>query len=84
ENTGHGSPLPKLKHGGPGRAGGGEELGGLRAVKHYLQRCAVQGSPTMISAVTGEYQRGGAVTESEVHPFRRYFEDVEVGMSLLT
>ena len=61
KSTGHGSPLPKLKHGGPGRAGGGEELGGLRAVKHYLQRCAVQGSPTMISAVTGEYQRGGAV-----------------------
>ncbi len=84
ENTGHGSPLPKLKHGGPGRAGGGEELGGLRAVKHYLQRCAVQGSPTMISAITGEYQRGGAVTESDIHPFRRYFEDVEVGMSLLT
>jgi oxepin-CoA hydrolase/3-oxo-5,6-dehydrosuberyl-CoA semialdehyde dehydrogenase len=76
ENTGHGSPLPKLKHGGPGRAGGGEELGGLRAVKHYLQRCAVQGSPTMLAAVTGEYQRGGAVIESEVHPFRRYFEDV--------
>jgi len=84
ENTGHGSPLPKLKHGGPGRAGGGEELGGLRAVKHYLQRCAVQGSPTMLGAITGEYQRGGAVTESEVHPFRRHFEDVEVGMSLLT
>ncbi len=84
ENTGHGSPLPKLKHGGPGRAGGGEELGGLRAVKHYLQRCAVQGSPTMIGAVTGEYQRGGAVIESEIHPFRRHFEDVEVGMSLLT
>ncbi|WP_374658330.1 phenylacetic acid degradation bifunctional protein PaaZ [Inhella sp.] len=84
ESTGHGSPLPKLKHGGPGRAGGGEELGGLRAVKHYLQRCAVQGSPTMLGAVTGEYQRGGAVVESEVHPFRRYFEDVVVGQSLLT
>ena len=84
ESTGHGSPLPKLKHGGPGRAGGGEELGGLRAVKHYLQRCAVQGSPTMMGAVTGEYQRGGAVIESDIHPFRRYFEDVQVGMSLLT
>ena len=84
ESTGHGSPLPKLKHGGPGRAGGGEELGGLRSVKHFLQRCAVQGSPTMMSAVTGEYQRGGAVTESDIHPFRRHFEDVEVGMSLLT
>lgn len=84
ESTGHGSPLPKLKHGGPGRAGGGEELGGLRSVKHFLQRCAVQSSPTMLSAVTGEYQRGGAVIESEIHPFRRHFEDVEVGMSLLT
>ena len=84
ESTGHGSPLPKLKHGGPGRAGGGEELGGLRAIKHYLQRCAVQGSPTMLGAVTGEYQRGGAVIESEVHPFRRHFEDVVVGQSLLT
>jgi oxepin-CoA hydrolase/3-oxo-5,6-dehydrosuberyl-CoA semialdehyde dehydrogenase len=58
ESTGHGSPLPLLKHGGPGRAGGGEELGGLRAVKHYLQRAAVQGSPTMLAAVTGEYVRG--------------------------
>ena len=58
ESTGHGSPLPLLKHGGPGRAGGGEELGGMRAVKHYLQRAAVQGSPTMLAAVTGEYVRG--------------------------
>jgi oxepin-CoA hydrolase/3-oxo-5,6-dehydrosuberyl-CoA semialdehyde dehydrogenase len=84
ESTGHGSPLPMLKHGGPGRAGGGEELGGIRAVKHYLQRTAVQGSPTMIAAVTGEYLRGAAVNESEVHPFRRYFEDLQIGDSLLT
>lgn len=84
ESTGHGSPLPMLKHGGPGRAGGGEELGGIRAVKHYLQRAAVQGSPTMLTAVTGEYVRGGAVNESEVHPFRRYFEELQVGDSLLT
>jgi oxepin-CoA hydrolase/3-oxo-5,6-dehydrosuberyl-CoA semialdehyde dehydrogenase len=84
ESTGHGSPLPALKHGGPGRAGGGEELGGLRAVKHYLQRAAVQGSPTMLTAVTGEYVRGGAVHESEVHPFRRWFDDLRVGDSLLT
>lgn len=84
ESTGHGSPLPYLKHGGPGRAGGGEELGGLRAVKHYLQRAAVQGSPTMLTAVTGEYVRGGAVNESDVHPFRRHFEDLQVGDSLLT
>ena len=61
DSTGHGSPLPQLKHGGPGRAGGGEELGGIRAVKHFLQRAAVQGSPTMLGAVTGEYVRGGAV-----------------------
>jgi len=84
DSTGHGSPLPQLKHGGPGRAGGGEELGGIRAVKHFLQRTAVQGSPTMLSAITGEYVRGGAVREAEVHPFRRHFEDLQVGDSLLT
>jgi oxepin-CoA hydrolase/3-oxo-5,6-dehydrosuberyl-CoA semialdehyde dehydrogenase len=84
ESTGHGSPLPQLKHGGPGRAGGGEELGGARAVKHYLQRAAVQGSPTMLAAVTGEHVRGAAVRESEVHPFRHYFEDLQIGDSLLT
>lgn len=84
ESTGHGSPLPALKHGGPGRAGGGEELAGLRAVTHYLQRCAVQGSPSMLTAVTGEYVRGGAVKEGEVHPFRRYFEELQIGESLLT
>lgn len=84
ESTGHGSPLPVLKHGGPGRAGGGEELGGLRAVKHYLQRTAVQGSPTMLMAVTGEYVRGAKVYETEVHPFRRYFDELKIGESLLT
>ncbi len=84
ESTGHGSPLPMLKHGGPGRAGGGEELGGIRAVKHYLQRAAVQGSPTMLAAVTGEYVRGAKVIETEVHPFRRHFEDLKIGESLLT
>ena len=84
DSTGHGSPLPQLKHGGPGRAGGGEELGGIRAVRHFLQRAAVQGSPTMLAAVTGEYVRGAAVRESEIHPFRKHFEDVQVGDSLLT
>ena len=84
ESTGHGSPLPQLKHGGPGRAGGGEELGGVRAVHHYLQRAAVQGSPTMLAAVTGEHVRGAAVRESEVHPFRKHFEDLAIGDSLLT
>ena len=76
ESTGHGSPLPMLKHGGPGRAGGGEELGGIRAVKHYLQRAAVQGSPTMLTAVTGEYVRGAALNEGDVHPFRKHFEEL--------
>lgn len=84
ESTGHGSPLPMLKHGGPGRAGGGEELGGIRAVCHYLQRTAVQGSPTMLAAITGEYVRGAKVIETEVHPFRRYFEDLQINESLLT
>ena len=84
ESTGHGSPLPVLKHGGPGRAGGGEELGGIRAVKHYLQRAALQGSPTMLAAVTGEHIRGAKVNESELHPFRRWYEDLQIGDSLLT
>jgi oxepin-CoA hydrolase/3-oxo-5,6-dehydrosuberyl-CoA semialdehyde dehydrogenase len=84
ESTGHGSPLPPLKHGGPGRAGGGEELGGLRAVTHYLQRCAVQGSPSMLAAVTGEFVRGAKTVETDVHPFRRHFEDLQVGETLLT
>ncbi len=84
ESTGHGSPLPLLKHGGPGRAGGGEELGGLRSVKHYLQRTALQGSPSMIAAVVGEYVRGAKVQESELHPFRKTFDDLAIGDSLLT
>jgi oxepin-CoA hydrolase/3-oxo-5,6-dehydrosuberyl-CoA semialdehyde dehydrogenase len=84
ESTGHGSPLPLLKHGGPGRAGGGEELGGLRAVKHYLQRAAVQGSPTMLSAVTGEHVRGAKLNDDGTHPFRKHFEDLKIGDSLLT
>ncbi|HYP83588.1 phenylacetic acid degradation bifunctional protein PaaZ [Variovorax sp.] len=84
ESTGHGSPLPMLKHGGPGRAGGGEELGGIRAVKHYLQRTAVQGSPTMITAITGEYMRGAKRQEEALHPFRKHFEELAIGDSLLT
>jgi len=84
ESTGHGSPLPMLKHGGPGRAGGGEELGGIRAVNHFLQRAAVQGSPTMLTAVTGEYVRGATLHEGDVHPFRKHFEDLAIGDSLLT
>ena len=84
ESTGHGSPLPMLKHGGPGRAGGGEELGGVRAVKHYLQRAAVQGSPSMLAAITGEYMRGARLHESTLHPFRKHFEELRIGDSLLT
>ncbi len=84
ESTGHGSPLPGLKHGGPGRAGGGEELGGLRAVHHYLQRSAVQGSPTMLAAVAREHVRGARTIDAEVHPFRRHFDELRVGESLLT
>lgn len=84
ESTGHGSPLPQLVHGGPGRAGGGEELGGLRSVKHYMQRTAIQGSPTMLAAIGKQWVRGASVTEDRVHPFRKYFEEIQPGDSLLT
>lgn len=84
QSTGHGSPLPTLVHGGPGRAGGGEEMGGMRGVKHYMQRCAIQGSPTTISAITGIYQQGADYIEADKHPFSYHFEDIEPGMSLLT
>jgi oxepin-CoA hydrolase / 3-oxo-5,6-dehydrosuberyl-CoA semialdehyde dehydrogenase len=84
ESTGHGSPLPMLIHGGPGRAGGGEEMGGLRGLKHYMQRVAVQGSPTMLTAITNVYQPGGKATESSVHPFKKYFEELEIGDQLIT
>lgn len=83
-STGHGSPLPYLVHGGPGRAGGGEEMGGMRGIKHYLQRTAIQGSPTAISAITGVYQPGGEVNYTDKHPFRYHYEDIEPGMSILT
>ena len=83
-STGHGSPLPNLIHGGPGRAGGGEEMGGMRGIKHYLQRCAVQGSPTTLTTVTGIYQPKGAYREAEKHPFAYHWDDIEPGMSLET
>ena len=83
-STGHGSPLPTLVHGGPGRAGGGEEMGGMRGVKHYLQRCAVQGTPTTITEITGIYQAGAAYKPAPKHPFQYHFEDIETGMSLTT
>ncbi len=84
ESTGHGSPMPLLVHGGPGRAGGGEEMGGVRGVQHYLQRTAIQGHPTMITAVTDSFQLGAAYRETEVHPFRKYFEELEIGETIFT
>jgi oxepin-CoA hydrolase/3-oxo-5,6-dehydrosuberyl-CoA semialdehyde dehydrogenase len=79
ESTGHGSPLPHLVHGGPGRAGGGEEMGGIRGVLHYMQRTAVQGSPDVITAVTGRWTRGARELEPGVHPFRKPFHALEIG-----
>ncbi len=84
ESTGHGSPMPMLVHGGPGRAGGGEEMGGKRGVFHYLQRTAIQGSPTTLTAVSSQYQYGGQYIEKTIHPFKQYFEDLEVGETLVT
>ncbi|OIQ28737.1 MAG: phenylacetic acid degradation bifunctional protein PaaZ [Bacteroidetes bacterium MedPE-SWsnd-G2] len=84
ESTGHGSPLPNLVHGGPGRAGGGEEMGGMRGVKHYLQRTAIQGSPTTLTEITGIYQANSAYKEIDAHPFKYHWEDIQPGMSLKT
>lgn len=84
ESTGHGSPMPLLVHGGPGRAGGGEEMGGKRGVLHYLQRTAIQGSPTTITAITNVYQQGAKQNETEVHPFRKYFEDLKISDTVIT
>ncbi len=84
ENTGHGSPLPLLVHGGPGRAGGGEEMGGLRGVKHYMQRVAIQGSPDMITAISQVYQPGATGIDGGAHPFTKYFEELVIGEQILT
>lgn len=84
ESTGHGSPLPLLVHGGPGRAGGGEEMGGKRGVFHYLQRTAIQGSPTTITHILNQYQQGAKQIEKDIHPFRQHFEDLEIGETLIT
>ncbi len=84
ENTGHGSPLPTLVHGGPGRAGGGEEMGGLRGIRHYMQRLAVQGGPTLLTEVTRVYQPGGAGKETAVHPFKKYFEELRIADQITT
>ncbi|MBO6758422.1 MAG: phenylacetic acid degradation bifunctional protein PaaZ [Roseibium sp.] len=83
-STGHGSPLPNLVHGGPGRAGGGEELGGMRAVKHYMQRTAVQGTPRLLSAVTGRWLAGAGATDTSEHPFRKSLAELRIGDQLVT
>jgi oxepin-CoA hydrolase/3-oxo-5,6-dehydrosuberyl-CoA semialdehyde dehydrogenase len=84
ESTGHGSPLPMLTHGGPGRAGGGEEMGGKRGVMHYMQRTALQGNPTTLTRITQQYQPGGDRPEANPHVFRQYFEDLTVGDTVYT
>jgi oxepin-CoA hydrolase/3-oxo-5,6-dehydrosuberyl-CoA semialdehyde dehydrogenase len=84
ESTGHGSPLPHLVHGGPGRAGGGEELGGIRGVMHYMQRTAIQGSPDTIAAVTGRWLRGARPKDPGVHPFRKTFHQLAIGDSFFS
>ena len=84
ESTGHGSPLPHLVHGGPGRAGGGEEMGGVRGVLHYMQRTAVQGSPTVLTSITSEYHTGATPRHDRVHPFRKHFEELDIGETLIT
>lgn len=83
-STGHGSPLPGLVHGGPGRAGGGEELGGMRGVKHYMQRTAVQGAPRFLSAVTGRWMRGADTASAGEHPFRKSLAELRIGDQLRT
>ena len=83
-STGHGSPLPGLVHGGPGRAGGGEELGGARSALHYMQRTALQGSPTTITKVSNQWIKGASQPTDRIHPFRKYFDEIEVGDTLIT
>ena len=84
ESTGHGSPMPQLAHGGPGRAGGGEEMGGIRGIKHYLQRTAIQGHPETITKITEQFQIGGNQPKSNPHVFRKHFEELNVGDTVFT
>jgi oxepin-CoA hydrolase/3-oxo-5,6-dehydrosuberyl-CoA semialdehyde dehydrogenase len=84
ESTGHGSPLPQMIHGGPGRAGGGEELGGIRGVKHYMQRTAIQGSPDMVSAITSTWITGSSRNTDTIHPFKKHFEEIEIGDTVIS
>ena len=83
-STGHGSPLPHMTHGGPGRAGGGEEMGGIRGVMHYMQRTALQGSPTTISRICQKYIGNAKQTTASKHPFRLYFEELKIGQTLIS
>ncbi|WP_300032882.1 phenylacetic acid degradation bifunctional protein PaaZ [uncultured Roseobacter sp.] len=82
ESTGHGAPLPHMIHGGPGRAGGGEELGGVRGVLHYMQRTALQGSPDILTGITGRWTPGAQEITKEAHPFTRPFGDLAIGETL--
>lgn len=84
ESTGHGSPMPHMVHGGPGRAGGGEELGGARAVLHNMQRIALQGSPTTLMNIVQQHIKGADTKEAPKHPFQMYFEELEIGQALLS
>jgi oxepin-CoA hydrolase/3-oxo-5,6-dehydrosuberyl-CoA semialdehyde dehydrogenase len=84
EQTGHGSPMPQMVHGGPGRAGGGEELGGVRSLRHYMQVTALQGSPAMLTGVTGRWIKDAPIVEKDRHPFRYHFEDLEVGQTFFS
>lgn len=84
ESTGHGSPLPMLVHGGPGRAGGGEEMGGMRGVFHYMQRTAIQGSPSMLTHISQVFQVGAEQPEHDKHPFRKHFEELQIGETVVT
>ncbi len=84
ESTGHGSPLPHMVHGGPGRAGGGEELGGVRGVMHYMQRTAIQGSPNILSAIGGKWVPGAQEINHDDHPFTRSFHQLNIGETFKT
>lgn len=83
-STGHGSPVPQLVHGGPGRAGGGEELGGIRAVLHHMQRTAIQGSPEMLTAITGIWHQGATTHAGDTHPFRKSLAELTLGDQIVS
>jgi oxepin-CoA hydrolase/3-oxo-5,6-dehydrosuberyl-CoA semialdehyde dehydrogenase len=84
ESTGHGTPLPHLVHGGPGRAGGSEEMGGIRGIKHYMQRTALQGSPDMLTAITHSWATGSKRKTGTIHPFQKHFDELEVGDTVVS